>query len=151
MLNKSQSISARLSAVDYNYLMSIDRNGAITQSEKVRELIAMARDSTRQVNSVQAYLSSAEALLPLKARYLEESQRSLLIEAVLELLAESAAVVHNSTDCEPIAPVLERNLLPAVDAFLEKMVLLSRQGVPRSIHRETAEKIRHRLELETAD
>lgn len=145
MLNKSQSISARLSADDYTYLMSIDRNGALTQSEKAREVIAMARESVGVQSLARSYLSSAEAILPVKARYLEENQRSLLVEAVLELLAESAAIVQNNTASEPMAPSLEKDLVPSVDAFLEKVVLLSQQSNPRSIHRESAQKIRERL------
>ncbi|QFT53048.1 hypothetical protein [Microbulbifer sp. THAF38] len=151
MLNKTQSISARLSAEDYAYLMSIDRNGAITQSEKVREIIAMARESVGGDSLSRSYLSSAEAMLPLKARYLEENQRSLLIEAVMELLTESAAIIQNGASNEPMAPELEKDLLPSVEAFLEKMLLLSQQSSPRSIHRDSAAKIRERLESETAE
>lgn len=150
MLNKTQSISARLSAEDYAYLMSIDRNGAITQSEKVREIIAMARESVGGDSLSRSYLSSAEAMLPLKARYLEENQRSLLIEAVMELLTESAAIIQNGASNEPMAPELEKDLLPSVEAFLE-MLLLSQQSSPRSIHRDSAAKIRERLESETAE
>ncbi|BBM01181.1 hypothetical protein [Microbulbifer sp. GL-2] len=151
MLNKSQSISARLSAEDYAYLMSIDRNGAITQSEKVREVIAMARESTGGHSLARSYLSSAEAMLSLKARYLEENQRSLLIEAVMELLSESAAIFQNGSNTEPMAPSLEKDLLPTVEAFLEKMLLLSQQSSPRSIHKESAMKIRERLESENIE
>lgn len=151
MLNKSQSISARLSAEDYTYLMSIDRNGAVTQSEKVREVIAMARESVGGNSLARSYLSSAEAMLPLKARYLEENHRSLLIEAVMELLSESAAILQNSFNTEPMAPSLEKDLLPTVEAFLEKMLLLSQQSSPRSIHNESVLKIRERLESENIE
>ncbi|MFA0789459.1 hypothetical protein ACCI51_02805 [Microbulbifer echini] len=145
MLNKSQSISARLSADDYTYLMSIDRNGAITQSEKVREVIALARESLSGKNLASSYLFAAEAMLPIKARYVEENQRSILVEAVMEILAESAAVLHSNTDSEPLAPVLEKAFLPAVEAFLEKISLLVQQENPRSIHEESVLKIRERL------
>lgn len=146
MLNKSQSISTRLSADDYAYLMSIDRNGAVTQSEKVREVIAMARESVGVQSLAHSYLASAGAVLAVKARYIEENQRSLLVEAVLELLAESVAIVQNSATCEVMAPPLEKGLLPVVDTFLEKMLLLAQQENPRSLHRESAPTIRQRLE-----
>ncbi|MDP5208819.1 hypothetical protein [Microbulbifer sp. 2205BS26-8] len=146
MLNKSQSISARLSADDYAYLMSIDRNGAVTQSEKVREVIAMARESVGVQSLARSYLASAGAILAVKARYIEENQRSLLVEAVLELLAESAAMVQSSAASEPMAPSLEQGLVPVVDTFLEKILLLAQQQNPRSLHRESAQTIRQRLE-----
>ncbi|SHF37074.1 hypothetical protein SAMN04487965_2060 [Microbulbifer donghaiensis] len=146
MLNKSQSISARLSADDYAYLMSIDRNGAVTQSEKVRELIAMARDFVGMHSFARAYIASAEAVLPIKARCAEEDNRSLLVEALLELLAEGAAAVQSCADEDPMAPQLERKSLPAVEAFLEKILLLALQDGPRSADPESAARIKKTLD-----
>ncbi|WP_346838362.1 hypothetical protein [Microbulbifer sp. SAOS-129_SWC] len=146
MLNKTQSISARLSPGDYAYLMSIDRNGAVTQSEKVRELIAMARDSVGMHSFARAYIASSEAVLPIKARYAEEEPRSLLVEALLELLAEGAAAVQSCTDDEQMAPQLERKSLPAIEAFMEKILLLALQQDSRCAASATATRIKKQLD-----
>lgn len=146
MLNKTQSISARLSSEDYTYLMSIDRNGAVTQSEKVRELIAMARESVGVESFARAYLASSETLLPTKARYADENQRSLLVEALLELVAEGAAAIQVCAGEEQLAPALEQKALPAIEAFLEKVLLVAVQEDPRLVDAAAAQKIRHRVE-----
>ena len=145
MLNKSQSISARLSAEDYAYLMSIDRNGAVTQSEKVRELIAMARESVGVESFARAYLASGETMLPVKARCADEQPRSLLVEALLELVTEGSAAIQVCLDQEPIAPMLEQKSLPAVEAFLDKILLIALQEEPRLAEPHTADRIRRRL------
>ena len=145
MLNKTQSISARLSADDYAYLMSIDRNGAVTQSEKIRELIAMARESVGVESFARAYIASGESMLPIKARYTDENRRSLLVEALLEIVTEGAAAIQVCADEEAIAPVLEQKALPAVEAFLEKILLLAAQDEPRLVDPEIGEKIQQRL------
>ncbi|MBB3061112.1 hypothetical protein [Microbulbifer rhizosphaerae] len=146
MLNKSQSISARLSAEDYAYLMSIDRNGAVTQSEKVRELIAMARESVGMMSFARAYIASAEAVLPIKARCTDEQKRSLPVEALLELLAESAAAVQACVDEEELTPALERKALPAIEAFLEKILLVAAQENPRVANPDSALRIKKQID-----
>ncbi|AQQ66288.1 hypothetical protein Mag101_00450 [Microbulbifer agarilyticus] len=145
MLNKNQSISARLSAEDYAYLMSIDRNGAVTQSEKIRELIAMARESVGVESYVRAYLASGETMLPVKAKYTDEPQRSLLVEALLELITEGAAAIQVCANQDPIAPALEQKALPAVEAFLEKMLLVALDSEPRLANTDTAARIQQRV------
>lgn len=145
MLNKTQSISARLSSEDYTYLMSIDRNGAVTQSEKVRELIAMARESVGVESFARAYLASAETMLPTKARYVDENQRSLLVEALLEMVVEGAAAIQACADEEPLAPALEQKALPAIETFLEKILLVAVQKDPRLIDPGAAQIIQQQL------
>ena len=145
MLNKTQSISARLSSEDYTYLMSIDRNGAVTQSEKVRELIAMARESVGVESFARAYLASAETMLPTKARYVDENQRSLLVEALLEMVVEGAAAIQACADEEPLAPALEQKALPAIETFLEKILLVAVQKDPRLIDPRAAQTLQQRL------
>lgn len=146
MLNKTQSISARLSPDDYAYLMSIDRNGAVTQSEKVRELIAMARESVGMESFTRAYISSAEAILPIRARYADESGRSLLVEALLEILAEGAAAVQVCADEENMALALEEKALPAIERFTEKLLLVAMQDNPRVASAETPQRIKQQLQ-----
>lgn len=145
MLNKNQSISARLSADDYAYLMTIDRNGAVTQSEKLRELIAMARESVGVESFARAYLSSAEAMLPLKARYKEESQRSVLVEATLDFLAESAALLQVCADEPEMGRVLEQKLIPALEELLERVLPVARQEKPRTIAPDSAGILKQRI------
>lgn len=130
MLNKSQSISARLSPEDYAYLMSIDRNGAVTQSEKVRELIAMARESAGAESFAHAYLTSAEAMLPVRARYAEGTERSLLVEAIMDLVSEGAAAIQSCANQQDMVPALEKRTLPAIEAFVQKLRLLSLAAEP---------------------
>lgn len=145
MLNKTQSISARLSADDYAYLMSIDRNGAVTQSEKVRELIAMARESVGVESFARAYLAAGETMLPLKARYTDENRRSLLVEALLDFVTEGAAAIQVCADEEQIGPALEQKALPAIEAFMEKILLVALQSEPRLIDAQAAVIIRQQL------
>ena len=145
MLNKTQSISARLSPDDYAYLMSIDRNGAVTQSEKVRELIAMARESVGVESFARAYLASAETMLPIKAKCAEESSRSLLVEALLELVSESAALIQVCAEQKPFSPALEEKSLPAIETFLEKITLIALQAEPRLADPRSAAIIRNQL------
>lgn len=146
MLQKNQSISARLSAEDYAYLMSIDRNGAVTQSEKIRELIAMARESVGMHSFTRAYISSAESVLPIRARCADAPHRSLLVEALLEFLAESAAAVQVCANEETVVPALEQRALPAVEAFLEKILLLALQDNPRTAASDSAARIKKQLD-----
>ncbi|MBB5211860.1 hypothetical protein [Microbulbifer hydrolyticus] len=145
MLNKTQSISARLSPDDYTYLMSIDRNGAVTQSEKVRELIAMARESVGVESFSRAYLAAGETMLPVKAKYIEQQRRSLIVEALLEIVAEGAAAIQVCGQEESLAPALEQKALPAIEAFMEKILLLALQDEPRVLDPEAAEKLQHRV------
>jgi hypothetical protein len=146
MLNKTQSISARLSANDYTYLMSIDRNGAVTQSEKVRELIAIAREAVGPQSYARSYISSAEALLPLIARYKDQGDRSLLVEALLDMMVEMSASIQACRDEPLLALALEARALPAIDAFLEKLLLLSRQRNPRLVRGDVADTIKARID-----
>ena len=146
MLNKTQSISARLSADDYAYLMSIDRNGAVTQSEKIRELIAMARESVGVESFARAYIASGETMLPVKARYAEENRRSLLVEALLEMVTEGAGAIQACADKELIAPELEQKALPVVETFLEKVLLLAVQTEPRLVDGEIGKKIQQQID-----
>ncbi|WP_345549615.1 hypothetical protein [Microbulbifer aestuariivivens] len=126
--------------------MSIDRNGAVTQSEKVRELIAMARESVGTQSFCRAYIASAEAILPFKARYMEEDQRSLLVEALLELLAEGAAAIQGCAAEKPMAPVLEKKTLSTMEAFLEKILLVTTQENPRMANPDSATRIKKHLD-----
>ena len=127
MISKSQSISVRLSEKDYSYLMQIQQNGAVTQSDKVRELIAMAQEAVGTESFTRSFLSSSEAVAPLRARYKSNpDQRSALIDAVLDLLAESAALLQ----AQPQAAVLEQQLLPVSQDFIRRVLplLLNQQG-----------------------
>ena len=146
MLNKTQSISARLSADDYAYLMSIDRNGAVTQSEKIRELIAIARESVGVESFVRAYIASSETMLPVKARYAKENRRSLLVESLLEIVTEGAAAIQACADKELLAPELEQKALPMVETFLEKILLIAVQAEPRLVDDQIGKKIQQQVE-----
>lgn len=131
MLNKTQSISARLAPDDYAYLMSIDCNGAVTQSEKIRELIAMARESVGVESFARSYIAAGETMLPIRARYAGESHRSLLVEALMEMVAEGAAAIQACAGAEPMARELEEKALPIAESFLDKVYLLTHQEQPR--------------------
>ncbi len=130
MLSKSQSISVRLSTEDYAYLMKIDRNGAITQSEKVRELIALSRDSVGTESFSRAYIASSETLAPFKAKYKDEPEsRSILIEATFDLITDSIAAIQSSSQTKEFNAQLESKLAPNIDAFIERLLpVMSDQG-----------------------
>ncbi|WP_237059952.1 hypothetical protein [Microbulbifer sediminum] len=146
MLTKTQSISARLSPDDYAYLMSIDRNGALTQSEKIRELIAMARESVAVNSFARAYIAAGETILPIRARYAAEGRRSLLVEALLDVVAEGAAAIQACANEEPLTPALEQRVLPVMASFLERIHLLVQQDHPRLAAPGAATHIKRQIE-----
>lgn len=130
MISKNQSISVRLSQEDYAYLMQIQQNGAVTQSDKVRELIAMAREAVGTESFARSFLSATEAVAPVRARYKNTpDNRSAVIDSVLDLLAESAALVQ-AQPVEAGAAQLEAQLLPVTLDFIRRLLpmLLSQTG-----------------------
>ncbi|SDK45677.1 hypothetical protein [Microbulbifer yueqingensis] len=145
MLTKTQSISARLAPDDYAYLMSIDRNGAVTQSEKIRELIAMARESVGVESFARSYIAAGETILPIRARYAGENQRSLLVEALMEMVAEGAAAIQACAGAEPMAPALEEKALPIAESFLERIFLITRQEQPHLARPEIAGQLKNKV------
>lgn len=141
MLSKTQSISVRLSQEDYAYLMKIDRNGAVTQSEKVRELIALARDAVGTESFARAYIAATETLLPYKAQYKESSdQQSVLIECVFELITDVVASIQSTAQSEDFNQRLEERLIPSMESFLSQLKGLSK-GHGTTLHPERTEKL----------
>ncbi|MBY5992865.1 hypothetical protein [Ferrimonas balearica] len=66
---RKHPISARLDDADYDLLMAIDWNGATTQSDKLRELIAFARECAfGQHTPEQAQPQIDRLLAPLRQR-----------------------------------------------------------------------------------
>ena len=123
MLNKSQSISVRLSQEDYAYLMRIDQNGAMTQSEKVRELIQMARDQVGPQSFTRAYLCATEAVAPYRALNKEyPSQRSEIVDVVLDLVSELAANIQATEKNEEFGINLEHRILPVIEDLVSKLL-----------------------------
>lgn len=144
MLSKSQSISVRLSQEDYSYLMKIDRNGAMTQSEKVRELISLARDSVGTESFSRTYMSSVETLLPFKAKYKEAGTRSILIEAAFEFLEDSITAIQRTSQADQFEKSLESELIPGIELLVERLSLLvSEQG--SSINSVETEKLKSKI------
>ena len=126
MISKSQSISVRLSEEDYAYLMEIRQNGAVTQSDKVRELIAIARESSGTGSFTRAFLSATETTAPLRARLHEQSsERSAVIDAVLDFVTDSAALLQSQ---HSDAPALEASLLANSNEFIRRLLPLLISG-----------------------
>lgn len=120
MLNKSQSISVRLSSEDYAYLMQIEQNGAVTQSEKVRELIRMAREQVGPETFSRAFLSSSSSVAPyLAASRAQPDDRSDLVELILGVLAETAASVQAVNKDEDFNASLESRLIPVAETLIK--------------------------------
>jgi hypothetical protein len=119
---KSQSISVRLTDADYSYLMQIRQNNAVTQSEKLRELIQMARQASPEPTSFsKAFVTSSDAIAPYKARVLQHpTQRSPFLLALFDLMAESAA--HIETSDPKKQDDLEQSLVPAVVDFFDRIL-----------------------------
>ena len=123
MLNKSQSISVRLSPEDYAYLMRIEQNGAVTQSEKVRELIRMAREQVGSESFTRAYLSASEVAAPILAECKSDPEsRSDVCEALLAGVAETAASVQATTPDEAFLRNLEHRLLPVAEQLVKQLL-----------------------------
>lgn len=136
MLSKTQSISVRLSADDYAYLMKIDRNGAVTQSEKVRELIALARDTVGTESFTRAYMAATETLLPFKAQYKESpEQQSALIECVFELITDAVASIQSTAQSDDFNQHLEARLIPSLETLVMQLKGLA-HGHGQTLHPE---------------
>ncbi|WP_300425702.1 hypothetical protein [Thalassolituus sp.] len=128
MISKSQSISVRLSEEDYAYLMEIRQNGAVTQSEKVRELIAMARESVGTESFARAFISASDTLAPLRARLHEHHDgRSAVIDASLDFLTDSAALLQSHQQ-DNQTQSLEAGLISASSDFIRRLLPLLLQG-----------------------
>jgi len=141
MLSKTQSISVRLSQEDYSYLMKIDRNGAVTQSEKVRELIALARDAVGTESYTRAYMASAESLLPFKALYKESPEkRSVLIESLFELIIDAVASIQTTAQTSDFNTQLESSLIPTLESFVAQLNAI-REGHGEIINPEPMQKL----------
>ncbi|MEK9711905.1 MAG: hypothetical protein VW258_04990 [Thalassolituus sp.] len=128
MISKSQSISVRLSEEDYAYLMEIRQNGAVTQSEKVRELISMARESVGTESYARAFISASDTLAPVRARLHEQhNQRSAVIDSCLDFLTDSAALLQSHQ--QNFAPeALEKGLITASSDLIRRLLPLIIQG-----------------------
>ena len=123
MLNKSQSISVRLSQEDYAYLMRIDQNGAMTQSEKVREIIHMARDQVGPQSFTRAYLAASESIAPYRALNKENpNQRSEIIDTMLDLVSEVAASIQATDKDNEFVPNLESRMLPVAEDLISRLL-----------------------------
>lgn len=150
MLNKSQSISVRLSPEDYAYLMRIEQNGAITLSEKVRELIHMAREQVGSESFSRAYLSSSESIAPYRALCKElPEQRSDIVDAILDLVGETAAAVQATSKDENFTKNIEARLLPVAEALVARLLpglLAAPDAVLVNCQEDSSEKILQRAE-----
>lgn len=123
MLNKSQSISVRLSPEDYAYLTRIEQNGAVTQSEKVRELIRMAREQVGSESFARAYLSASAVIAPILAQCKQAPEsRSDLCEALLLGVAETAAAVQATSRDDDFLIQLEQRLLPVSEQLVQQLL-----------------------------
>lgn len=146
MINKSQSISVRLSPEDYAYLMKINQNGAVTQSEKVRELIHMAREAVGSESFTRSYISSAEAMASYKAKYKDLSkQRSVLLEAMFEFMTEAAAVIQSTPESEQYGEALEASAIPAFEQLLETIVPALVDDESLIINQDQTKQVKQRL------
>jgi len=115
MLNKNHSISVRLSSDDYDFLMAIDQNGAVTQSEKVRELITMAKASSQPTSFLQNYVQSQAAMAELKGNYIEASDtRVPSVEIILDCIAEAMAHIESTAMDHHVGTQLEAKIMPIV-------------------------------------
>ena len=123
MLNKSQSISVRLSAEDYDYLMHIEQNGAVTQSEKVRELIRMTREQIGTQSFTRAYLCASDAVAPYRALSKDiPDTRSDIVDGILDFIGEAAAAVQATDKNDQFVPQLEQRLLPVSENLIARLL-----------------------------
>lgn len=123
MLNKSQSISVRLSPEDYAYLMRIEQNGAMTQSEKVRELIHMTRDQVGPESFTRAYLSATETVSSYRALNKENpDKRSEIVDVMLDLVSEMAAAIQATEKNESFGLNLEHRIKPVAEALITRLL-----------------------------
>jgi hypothetical protein len=90
-------------------------------------------------------VSSSEAILPIKARYKDESGRSVLVEAALDFLTEGAASLQVCADEPDLGLALEKKLIPAIEEFLEKVLPVATHVKPRTIQTGAAEILRERI------
>jgi hypothetical protein len=106
MAGKSIPISVRVSDDDAAFLAALDIQGAVTPSEKIRALIARARDDADGGNDYEAALTRVRAWLEptsqrLRAREMSSRQRSELIADTLYWLPDLVAFLMAGPDPAP--------------------------------------------------
>ncbi|GAA6133862.1 hypothetical protein NBRC116188_06510 [Oceaniserpentilla sp. 4NH20-0058] len=152
MLSKSQSISVRLSQEDHAYLMKIEQNGAITQSEKVRELIKMARDQVGTETFTRAYLSSSETIAPYKAISKEDPNvRSDIVDTILDMVCEVVTSIQSTEKEINFLAQLEAQLEPVAEDLITRLVpcLLENKSskiITNTINQDRKKRITHFIE-----
>tara|TARA_A100001015_G_scaffold236156_1_gene268224 strand:- start:193 stop:597 length:405 start_codon:yes stop_codon:yes gene_type:complete len=103
--------------------MRIEQNGAVTQSEKVRELIRMAREQVGSESFSRAYLSSSEVAAPILAECKSDPEsRSDVCEALLIGVAEIAASVQATMRDDAFLRNLEQRLLPVAEQLVKQLL-----------------------------
>jgi hypothetical protein len=123
MINKSQSISVRLSQEDYEYLMSVSDNGALTQSERVREVIRLARESSNSESFMSSFIKGDAFLSHYAAKYFESTNnRSQMVEAVFDFLRQASPALDAYSGNPDYVSLLEKSFLPALDALFTKLM-----------------------------
>lgn len=96
MSGKSIPLSVRVSDDDAEFLATLQIEGALTPSEKLRALIARARAEASEGRDFEGALARLRALLEptaqrLRARELDSRQRSQLVHEVLQTLPDLVA------------------------------------------------------------
>ena len=123
-MSAKHPISARISTEDLAYLSSIDRDGAVTTSDKLRVLFEMMREQVGDQNFIANYVTASQTISPYKARYLESGYESKVLDAVFEFVSEAAALIHssgNQLDSELFSKELERSLNTPIKRFVQTL------------------------------
>lgn len=106
MSSKAIQMSVRLSEDDAEFLNELEVAGATTPSEKLRNLIAAARERREQANSYEGALGLVRELLEpvaqtLRARELATRQRSEMIADTLYWLPDVVAFLIAGPGAKP--------------------------------------------------
>lgn len=129
MLPKSQNISARLPQEDYDFLMGFKANEATTVSEKLRELIRLAKDQKEQNASIAKsiaantkYLSGLKGTV--KQIELEDGSYSEILEIFFSLVPDLNAIAtqdhrfQDKNELINLEKVLARRFFHLIDRVL---------------------------------
>lgn len=153
MSSKAVALSARISQEDADFLAGLVIEGATTPSDKLRAIIAEARDHHRGEYDYAAALKYSQTLFAPAQRALREAahkegRQSQLLERVQQWLPEMVALVQSQThfsDNESTVTLVdyERELAERIFSLIESVLQL---GITEWSNCYAAETLKERLE-----
>jgi hypothetical protein len=101
---KTVPYSVRLSSEDAEFLASLNIEGALTPSDKLRAIVGEAREKANRKTDYQSYMKAlgemtALSYLDLKEKEHQNSMQSEIVQSSVDLAKEILASFLSSTEC----------------------------------------------------